>query len=188
MKSLFTAVSAFALVAGVAAAADVPNPLVATSSAFYSLIKNDVLGSAEKMPEADYSFRPTPEVRTYGELLAHIANAQFMMCGIVSDGKPVRKDFEKTAKTKAEIDAAVKEGFAFCDAVYQKLTDADAATMVPFFGRQATKLGVLDFNIAHAFEHYGNLVTYMRIKGIVPPSSEPRKPAAAPATKPAEAH
>ena len=184
MKFLFTAVSVFALLAGVAAAADAPNPLVATSSMFYGLIKNDVLGSAEKMPEADYSFRPTLEVRTYGELLAHIANAQFLMCGIASDGKPVKKDFEKTAKTKAEIEAALKESVAFCEGVYQKMTDADAVATVPFFGRQASKLGVLDFNIAHDFEHYGNLVTYMRIKGIVPPSSTPRKPAAAPAPKP----
>ena len=80
MKFLFTAVSVFALLAGVAAAADAPNPLVATSSMFYGLIKNDVLGSAEKMPEADYSFRPTLEVRTYGELLAHIANASSAQC------------------------------------------------------------------------------------------------------------
>jgi uncharacterized damage-inducible protein DinB len=178
MKSLFTAVSLFALLAGVAAAADAPNPLVGTSHGFYGLIKGDVLASAEKVPEADYSFRPTPDVRTFGEILGHIANAQFMMCGIASDGKPVSKDFEKTAKTKAEIEAALKEGFAFCDAVYAKMTDADAATMVPFFGHQVTKLGMLDFNIAHSFEHYGNLVTYMRIKGIVPPSSTPRKPAA----------
>jgi len=85
------------------------------------------------------------------------------------------RNFEKTATTKAEIVAALNEGFAFCDSVYQKLTDADAAAMVPFFGQQRTKLSMLDFNIAHGFEHYGNLVTYMRMKGIVPPSSEKKK-------------
>ena len=71
--------------------------------------------------------------------------------------------------------AALKDGFAFCDAQYRKLTDAEAAKSVDWFGGQRTKLSILDFNIAHAFEHYGNLVTYMRIKGIVPPSSEPRR-------------
>jgi len=146
-----------------------------SSHAFYSLLKDDVLGSADKMAEADYSFRPTPDVRTYGEILGHIANAQFLLCGIASDGKMVMRNFEKTATTKAEIVAALNEGFAFCDSVYQKLTDADAAAMVPFFGQQRTKLSMLDFNIAHGFEHYGNLVTYMRMKGIVPPSSEKKK-------------
>ncbi len=179
MRFLLAAVITCALLAGLAAAADTTNPLVSSSKGFFSLMKDDVLRSAEKVPEADYSFRPTPEVRTFGQILAHIANAQFMMCGIATDGKPVRKDFEKTATTKAEIEAALKEGFTACDAVYQKLTDAEAAQTVPFFGRQSTKLGVLDFNIAHGFEHYGNLVTYMRMKGIVPPSSERRPPAPA---------
>lgn len=175
MKFLFTAASALALLAGVATAADAPNPLMASSSAFYGLMKDNVLRSADKMAEADYSFRPTPDVRTYGELLAHIANAQFIFCGIASDGKMVMKNFEKTAKTKAEIVAALNEGFAFCDSVYQRLTDGDAAAMVSFFGQQRTKLSLLDFNIAHSYEHYGNLVTYMRMKGIVPPSSEKKK-------------
>lgn len=176
MKFL-TAVSVFALLGGVAIAADAPNPnpLMASSQAFYGMLKDNVLRSADKMAEADYSFRPTPDVRTYGEVLAHIANAQFMLCGIASDGKMVMKNFEKTATTKAQIVAALNEGFAFCDGVYQKTTDADAAAMVSFFGQQRTNLSMLDFNIAHGFEHYGNLVTYMRMKGIVPPSSEKKK-------------
>lgn len=176
MKFLSTAVSALALLPGLAAAADAPNnPLLASSSAFYGQLKDTILRSADKMAEADYSFRPTPDVRTYGELLGHIANAQFLLCGIASDGKMVMKNYEKTAKTKAELVAALNEGFAFCDSVYQKLTDADAAAMVSWFGQQRTKLSILDFNIAHGFEHYGNLVTYMRMKGIVPPSSERKK-------------
>ena len=175
MKLLVAVVSLFALL-GVAVAADAPaNPLINSSHDFYGLMKRDVLGSADKMPEADYSFSPTPEVRTYGKLLAHIANAQFLFCSIVADGKPTMKNFETTAKTKADIVAALNEGFNYCDSVYQKLTDADAAAMVPFFGQERTKLSLLDFNIAHGFEHYGNLVTYMRMKGIVPPSSEKKK-------------
>lgn len=73
---------------------------------------------------------------------------------------------------------ALKEAFAYCDDAYAKMTDANAAEMVSFFGMRITKLGAMDFNTAHNMKHYGNLVTYMRIKGIVPPSSEPKQPAA----------
>ncbi|MCX6620560.1 MAG: DinB family protein [Acidobacteria bacterium] len=151
------------------------NPLVGTSKGTYGRIKDVVLRSAEKMPEENFSFQPTPEVRTYGQLLGHIAGAQYLFCGTVSTGKPERKDIEKTVTTKAGLTAALKEAFAYCDSVYEKTTDAGAAEMVGLFGRQMTKLGVLDMNIAHSFEHYGNLVTYMRMKKLVPPSSEGRR-------------
>ncbi len=155
-----------------ASAADDANPLMASSKAFYSLVKSTVLRSADKMPEENFAFKPSADVRTYGQVLAHIADAQYIMCGVIATGKPVMKTNEKTATTKADIVAALKEAFAYCDAQYDKMTDSDAATSVDWFGGKRTKLSVLDFNIAHAFEHYGNLVTYMRIKGIVPPSSE----------------
>lgn len=157
------------------AADPVPNPLIASSKGFYEQAKSNILRSAEKMPEENFSFQPSPDVRTFGQLLGHVADAQYLFCGIVADGKPTSKGIEKSAHTRAELVAALKESFAFCDAVYAKMTDADATTLVAFFGRQATKLSLLDFNISHTFEHYGNMVTYMRIKGVVPPSSEPRK-------------
>jgi uncharacterized damage-inducible protein DinB len=115
------------------------------------------------MPEENFSFKPTPDVRTFDELLAHVADAQFLLCSIVSGGKPTMKSNEKTAKNKAEIVSALKDGFAFCDAQYAKLSDQDAAAIVSWFGQKRTKLSVLDFNTAHAFEHYGNMVTYMRM-------------------------
>ena len=163
------------LICGVLSAADASNPLMDSSTAFYGQVKSLVLRSADKMNEGDYGFKPSPDVRTYGQLLAHIADAQYILCGMADSGKPVTKSNEKTAKTKADIVAALKDGFAFCDGVYQKMTDADASKAVDWFGGQRTKLSILDFNIAHAFEHYGNLITYMRMKGIVPPSSEPRR-------------
>ena len=163
------------LATGALLAADGTNPLIDSSKSFYEQIKSVVLRSVDKMPEENYGFKPSDDVRTYGQLLAHIADAQYIMCGIVTQGKPVMKGLEKSAKTRAEITKALNDGFAFCDAAYAKITDADAATEVNWFGNKRTKLSILDFNIAHAFEHYGNLVTYMRIKGIVPPSSEPRK-------------
>jgi uncharacterized damage-inducible protein DinB len=150
------------------------NPIVATSQGIFAVAKTDILKSADKIPDSLWSFQPTPAVRTVGQLFAHIADGQYEFCSAVED-KPVDKGIEKTAKTKAEIVAAVKEAFAYCDAAFAKMTDANAAQLVPFFGRQMARIGVMDLNTAHTMEHYGNLVTYMRIKGIVPPSSESQK-------------
>jgi len=147
------------------------SPVISSSQFVYGIAKNDVLKSADKIPENVWSFRPTPEVRTVGELFAHIADGQYEFCS-AADGTKMDKGIEKSAKTKAEISAAVKDAFAYCDSVYAKLTDANMAETMTFFGMKATKIGLMDFNTAHTMEHYGNLVTYMRLKGIVPPSSE----------------
>jgi uncharacterized damage-inducible protein DinB len=153
------------------------NPQLASSKAFYDQVKGNILKSVDKMSEDKYSYRPTDEVRTYGQLLAHIADGQFFLCGITKDGKPQPRGIEKSATTKEDILKALNEGFAYCDSVYAGLTDATAAATVPWFGQQRTKLSMLAFNIAHTMEHYGNLVTYMRINKIVPPSSESTPPA-----------
>jgi uncharacterized damage-inducible protein DinB len=173
---LFAAVVLFA---AVASAQDTPpNPLVTVSKNIFSIAKNDILGSVDKVPEDMWGFQPTKDVRTFAQLFAHVADAQYEFCGVAAEGKSVSKDIEKTQKTKAEIVPALKEAFAYCDSAYAKMTDVSAAEMVSFFGMKITKLGAMDFNTAHTMEHYGNLVTYMRIKGIVPPSSTPRPPAA----------
>ena len=175
---LFTALAVFTFVAS---AQDKPaNPLVTVSQNIFGISKNDILRSVDKIPEDLWSFQPTKDVRTVGQLFAHIADAQYEFCGVASEGKSRPSDIEKTKKTKAEIVPALKEAFAYCDAAYKDLTDAKAAEMVTFFGMKITKLGAMDFNTAHNMEHYGNLVTYMRIKGIVPPSSEQQP---APASK-----
>ena len=163
----------------VVSAQDTPaNPLVTVSKNIYAISKNDILGSVAKIPDDLWSFQPTKDVRTIAQLFAHIADGQYEFCGVAAEGKSVSKDIEKTLKTKAEIVPALKDAFAYCDAAYAKMTDAGAAELVGFFGMRITKLGAMDFNTAHTMEHYGNLVTYMRINGIVPPSSEPRQPAA----------
>ena len=151
------------------------NPMVESSKVFYSNAKKDILGSADKMPDDKYAFKPTETVRTYGQLLAHVADGQYEFCGAAA-GNHDEKGIEKTAKTKADIVAALKTAFAYCDAIYAGMTDAKAAEMIPAFGGiKITRLSMLDFNVAHTMEHYGNLVTYMRIQGIVPPSSEARR-------------
>jgi uncharacterized damage-inducible protein DinB len=166
--------TAVIVLAAVASAQQTPaNPLVTVSKNVFAMTaKDDVLRSVDKIPDALWSFQPVPTVRTVAQLFAHIADAQYEFCGLVTEGKSVSKNIENTRKTKAEIVPALKEAFAYCDAAYDKLTDANAAEMVPFMGMRITKLGAMDFNTAHTMEHYGNLVTYMRIKGIVPPSSE----------------
>jgi uncharacterized damage-inducible protein DinB len=163
--------TAVVLFAAAASAQDMANPLVAVSKNINAISTNDILRSVDKIPEAMWSFQPTKDVRTVAQLFAHIADAQYEFCGAAS-GENISKNIEKTDTTKAQIVPALKAAFAYCDAVYAKMTDASAATLVSFGGMKITKLGAMDFDTAHNMEHYGNLVTYMRIKGIVPPSSE----------------
>ncbi len=148
------------------------NPLVATSQGMYAIVKNDINRSAAKITDELWSFKPSPDVRSFGQLFAHIADGQYEFCGVAAEGKSVDRGIEKSVNTRAGVLAALKDAFAYCDATYSKMTDASSAETATFFGRPVTKLGAMDFNIAHTFEHYGNLVTYMRLKGIVPPSSE----------------
>ena len=163
--------------------ASAENPQLASTKEFYVMVRDSILKSAEKMPEAKWGFRPTDEVKSYGQVIAHIADAQFYICGVVKLGdsaKTSNRNVEKTATTKPEIMKWLHEGFAYCDSAYAELTDATSAMKVNFFGQQRTKLSVLSFNTAHVNEHYGNLVTYMRMNHIVPPTSE-APPAAPPA-------
>ncbi len=158
----------------VSAQAPAQGPIAAGQKFLHSMIKDNIIRSAEKMPEADYSFRPTPEVRTFGQLLGHVADAQYLFCSPVL-GKPnPAPGVEKSKTTKADLVAALKEAFSYCDQAYDSLTDAQAATTVKFFGAEQARVTVLSFNTAHNNEHYGNIVTYLRMKGLVPPSSEKR--------------
>jgi uncharacterized damage-inducible protein DinB len=160
------------------------DPLSAGTKGLYNMIKGNVVKAAEKMPEENYSFKPTPEVRSFGQIIGHVADAQYLFCSPVLEKENPRPGIEKSKTTKADLVQALNDAFAYCDKAYDGMTDAHAAEMVKFFGRDFAKLVVLSFNSAHNNEHYGNLVTYMRIKGLVPPSSEGRStPAAAGAKK-----
>lgn len=143
--------------------------------ALQNQVKNVVLRSAEKVPEADYSFKPTPEVRSFGQILGHIADAQYAFCSAAMGEKNPSPGVEKSKTSKADLSAALQEAFSYCDKAYAALTDANAGDPVKLFGADRARLGVLSFNTSHVYEHYGNLVTYMRLKGIVPPSSERRR-------------
>jgi uncharacterized damage-inducible protein DinB len=146
-----------------------------SSKVFYINAKQDIMRSADKIPEDKYAFKPADSVRTIGQLLGHVADGQYEFCGGAA-GNHDQKNVEQTAKTKADIVAALKTAFDYCDAIYTGMTDQKAAELIPFLGSlKITRLSMLDFNVSHTMEHYGNLVTYMRIQGILPPSSEPRK-------------
>lgn len=174
MKATMFVFVALCISAGVAQAQDA-NPMTAATKAQHDLIKGNIVKAAAKMPEADYAFAPTPEVRSLGRLIGHVANANYMICSAAAGEKnPSTSNIEQTATTKADLTKALDDAFAYCDGVYAKLTDAAGMAKVKYFLGEQPKLAVLAFNNAHNMEHYGNLVTYMRIKGVVPPSSEGR--------------
>jgi uncharacterized damage-inducible protein DinB len=169
------------LLAGAVASAQ-DNPFSTWNKAAYARLKTILLASADKMPEDSYSFKPTESVRSYGQIVGHLADAQYLFCSMAIGEKNPAPNIEKTKTSKADLTAALKDAFAYCDKVYDGMTDASGAQMVKLFGNDTPKLDVLTVNNMHNMEHYGNLVTYMRIKNIVPPTSE-QPPAAAPPKK-----
>ena len=148
------------------------NPLSSFNKRAYERVTSILLRSADKMPEENYNFKPTPEVRSYGQILGHVADAQYLFCSIALGEQNPSPKVEETKTSKASLIAALKDAFAYCNKAYDGMTDASAVQMVKLFGSDAPKLGVLTVNNMHNMEHYGNLVTYMRLKNIVPPSSE----------------
>lgn len=166
----FSKMMFLAALAGAAGLYAQSNPFSTEVKANYNSIKNNVMKAADKMPESDYAFKATPDVRTFGQLIGHVADAQMGICG-AAKGEPKKGDAaDKTSKD--DLVAALKASFDFCDTAYDALNDADGAQTVKMFGRDRTKLGVLDFNVIHDNEMYGTMAVYLRLKGIVPPSSE----------------
>ena len=149
------------------------NPLTTYGKTVYTGVKGVLLRTAEKVPEENYSFKPTESVRSFGQVIGHVADSQYLFCSVAIGEKNPALNIEKTKTSKADLIAALKGAFAYCDKAYEGLTDASGAQMVKLFGSDTPKLGVLTVNSMHTVEHYGNLVTYMRLKNIIPPTSEP---------------
>jgi uncharacterized damage-inducible protein DinB len=149
------------------------NPVPTTMKSQWNNIKNLVVRAAEKMPEEAYSFKPSDDVRTFGQLVGHVGDAQGFFCGAIN-GEQKNYGLEKKT-SKAEIVAGLKEAFAFCDKAYEGLNDETLTKSIKVGQNERPMVAPLMTNIAHTWEHYGNMVTYMRIKGVVPPSSEPRR-------------
>ena len=157
------------------------NPLTSWNKIAYTRVKGILVRSAEKMPEENYGFKPVDTVRSYGQIVGHVADAQYLFCSMALGEKGPGLDIEHTKTSKADLVAALNTAFAYCDKAYDSMTDASAVQTIKLFGNDAPRMSALIVNNMHNMEHYGNLVTYMRMKGIVPPSSE--QPAAPPAKK-----
>ena len=148
------------------------DPTLASIKGTFDLVRGWLTKAAEQVPEEHYAFKPTPEVRSLGAILGHVADANFGICSAASGQKPPTSGIEKSKTTKKELTDALSQSFAFCEKAFAGLTPVSAHEIVKFFlPGTNTRLGVLAFNNAHDMEHYGNIVTYMRLKGLVPPSS-----------------
>src|SRR6516225_9580850 len=111
------------------------NPITASEKGFYGFVSGAVIGAAEKMPEENYSFKPTPEVRSFGQLVGHVADANYMFCATAMGEKPPVMGIEKTKTAKADLVQALNDSFAYCDKAYDSMTDAAGVATVKFFGR-----------------------------------------------------
>lgn len=184
MRRVLLIAVAVAFVAGpVFAQAPDAGPLSASLKRMWDGIKRNIQESADKMPADGYAFKPAgaaDEVRAFGQILAHVAAAHVSYCGrAAGDRTPEQMkedqkrfaDLEKSG-AKEQIAKAVAETIAYCDGVYGAMTDAKAMELMAAGQMQVPRAQPLIQNIAHANEHYGNLVTYFRAKGMVPPSTE----------------
>ena len=148
------------------------NPISDSEKRVYAMFSSVIIAAAVKMPEESYSFKPTPEVRSFGQLVGHLADSNYYFCATAAgDTQPV-SDAEKSKTKKADLVTALKDAVAYCNKTYAAMTDAKGSQMTKMMNFDFAKLTVLAGNFAHSYEHYGNMVTYMRIRGIVPPTSE----------------
>ncbi len=146
------------------------NPLIVESKAAYTQIKNNLTAMAAKMPPADYSFKATPDIRTFGALVGHLADSQMRTCSALTGQLKTGDAASKTAK--ADLVAALEASFSECDAAWNGTTNANAYEMAGGGRMQRTRLGTLISNTSHDNEEYGYMAVYLRLKGIVPPSTE----------------
>ena len=149
--------------------------MAAVVKSMHSTIRRDLAEAAANMPGEEYAFKPTPEVRSFGELVGHVANANFFFCSQAKgEASPSTANHEK-ATDKAVLLKALNDSLTYCDGAYATTTDANFNQLVKVGGRdgdhQAARGAVLIFNTTHNNEHYGNMAVYMRLKGHVPPST-----------------
>jgi uncharacterized damage-inducible protein DinB len=174
MKRLLIVPAALLLAAGVAAAQTPPPQTLGLADGLkraWAGAKLNATEAAEKMPDANYSFKATPDVRSFGEIIGHITSGNLAYCTMAKGEAPPKSDVDKLT-TKADLVKALNDSFAACDAVFNSLTDESLLEKVKQGERQVARGVFIAGVIAHVNEHYGNLVTYMRLKGLVPPSTE----------------
>jgi uncharacterized damage-inducible protein DinB len=157
------------------APAQAVGPVARSLQDAWNAAKRNITESAAVVPDGIYSFKAADSVRTFGQILAHIAGANHNFCAAAkgTTTKVAEDQFEKTATTRAAIVKALADSMAYCDSVFAGLTDAQLVDpiVMPFGMGNGVRSAAIVGNICHLNEHYGNLVTYMRINGVVPPSS-----------------
>ena len=150
-------------------------PITQATRQAWDGVRLNIKESADLMPDANYGFKPTPDVRSFGQVLAHLAGANYVFCAAAKAEKSphAEDEFEKAATTRTSIIKALDESLTYCDAAFAATDDKKLGEMIdmPFGMPRAARLAALLGEIGHMNEHYGNLVTYFRLKGIVPPSS-----------------
>lgn len=148
--------------------------MAAVAKVMHSTIRRNLADAAEAMPAEEYAFKPTPAVRSFAELIGHVASANFFFCSQAKGEKsPATANYEKVGD-KAALIKALNDALAYCDDLYNATTDASFQQPLKFAaanGRETTRGAVLVFNTTHNNEHYGNVIVYMRLKGHVPPST-----------------
>lgn len=176
MRSVFLLLALSVTFTSANAQAPVSNadPVVASMRSEWKTLADYIARAADQMPEADYAFQPTPAVRTFGQLIGHLAGSQNLICSnaLAETPKASEDNIEKTVTTKAGLVAAFRASTEFCMRAYSQ-ADAGLNGATTLFGSPSTRLAALVRNTVHDGEHYGNIVTYMRLKGMVPPSSQP---------------
>jgi hypothetical protein len=135
----------------------------------YTGIKNNLLKMAEKMPDENYAFKASPDIRTFGQLVGHVADAQMGTCSAVNG--EAKKLGASSMTAKADLVAALKTSFDECDKAFESLSDSTASQTIKIGQREGTKLGALTRVVIHSNEEYGYMSVYLRLKGVVPPSS-----------------
>ena len=141
-----------------------------TASWGYEAVKTNLIRASEKLSDADYAYKAAPDIRTVAELFGHIADVQARLCGMVTGEQKALNAGKMTAK--ADLVKALKTSFEVCDAAWQKVTDANGSEMVGSGRGAQTKMGELEHVVIHDNEEYGYLAVYMRLRNIVPPSSD----------------
>ena len=161
-------------IAGSTLSAQSPTPTTGPASEVlrsYSTLKPNVIKAAEKMPEADFQFKPVEDIRTFARVVNHVTEAQFRVCGALNGSKDIAKPPADTAD-KATIVAALKASYDECDKAYGALTDSNIVEMVTLGQNKRSRIGMAWGNVSHDNEQYAELSTYLRLKGIAPPTSE----------------
>jgi len=148
------------------------SPLASEVQAAYARVKPNILKAADKMPPEDYSYKPEPDIRTFARVVNHVTEAQMHICGAANHTDPSTVKLPPDTADKATIVEALKASFAECDKAYAALTDANMTEMLKVGPADRSRLGLMWGNISHDNEQYATLALYLRLKGLVPPSSE----------------